>query len=83
MMIAVYIVVGLAGLAVGVVAGYLIRRNLASGKLAGAERAAERVLRDANREAETVVKEHGHWCQRVKMARDCITRHVSTVPDPV
>jgi len=57
MMIAVYIVVGLAGLAVGVVAGYLIRRNLAAGKLAGAEREAERVLRDARREAETVVKE--------------------------
>ena len=53
-MIAVYIVVGLA---VGVVAGYLIRRNLASGKLAGAEREAEVVLRDARREAETVVKE--------------------------
>src|SRR5665647_1831279 len=35
MMIAVYIVFGLA---VGVAAGYLIRRNLASGKLAGAER---------------------------------------------
>jgi len=54
MMSAVYIVVGLA---VGVVAGYLIRRNLASGKLAGAEREAEKVLRDAKREAETIVKE--------------------------
>ncbi len=54
MMIVVYIVVGLA---VGVVAGYLIRRNLASGKLAGAEREAENVLRDAKREAETIVKE--------------------------
>src|SRR5450759_4020145 len=57
MMIAVYIVVGLVGLAVGVVAGYLIRRNLASGKLAGAEREAEKLLRDAKREAETIVKE--------------------------
>jgi len=54
MMIAVYIVVGLA---VGVVVGYLIRRNVAAGKLAGAEREAETVLRDAKREAETVVKE--------------------------
>ena len=54
MMIAVYIVVGLA---VGVAVGYLIRRNLASSKLAGAERDAERTLRDAQREAETVVKE--------------------------
>src|SRR5665811_2103085 len=57
MMIAVYIVVGLVGLAVGVVAGYLIRRNLAAGKLAGAEREAEKLLRDAKREAETIVKE--------------------------
>ena len=55
MMIAVYVVVG--GLAVGVVAGYLIRRNLASGKLAGAEREAEKLLRDAKREADTIVKE--------------------------
>src|SRR5665811_1562640 len=54
MMIAVYIVFGLA---VGVAAGYLIRRNLASGKLAGAEREAEKLLRDAKREAETIVKE--------------------------
>jgi len=54
MMTALYIVVGLA---VGVVAGYFIRRNLAAGKLAGAEREAETVLRDAKREAETVVKE--------------------------
>ena len=54
MMIAVYIVVGLA---VGVAVGYLIRRNLASSKLAGAEHEAERTLRDARREAETVVKE--------------------------
>ena len=54
MMIAVYIVVGLA---VGVVAGYLIRRNLAAGKLAGAEREAEKLLRDAKREVETIVKE--------------------------
>ncbi|HEY5388825.1 MAG TPA: Rnase Y domain-containing protein, partial [Thermoleophilia bacterium] len=49
-----YIVLGLA---VGVAAGYLIRRNLASSKLAGAEREAEKLLRDAKREAETVVKE--------------------------
>src|SRR5665647_2980989 len=57
MMIAVYSEVGLVGLAVGVVAGYLIRRNLAAGKLAGAEREAEKLLRDAKREAETIVKE--------------------------
>ena len=39
------------------VVGYLVRRNLASSKLAGAEREAEKLLRDAKREAETVLKE--------------------------
>ena len=34
-------------------------------------------------EAQTFVKEHGHWLQRVKMARIHSTRHVSTVSDPV
>ena len=54
MMIAVYIVVGLV---VGVAVGYFIRRNLASSKLAGAEREAEKLLKDSRREAETIVKE--------------------------
>ncbi len=54
MMIAVYIV---AGLAVGLAAGYLIQSSLALGKVAGAEREVEHLLRDARREAETVVKE--------------------------
>jgi ribonuclease Y len=54
MMTAVYIVLGLA---VGLAAGFLILRTMASGKLASIEREAERTLRDAKREAETLVKE--------------------------
>ncbi len=50
----VYIVVALiAGLAVG----YAARRYLARGRLAAAEREAERVMRDAKREADAVLKE--------------------------
>ena len=51
------IVVGVLALAAGVGLGYLIRRNLASGKLAGAEREAEKTVKDARREAETILKE--------------------------
>jgi ribonucrease Y len=54
---AVAVVVAVLALAAGVGLGYLIRRNLASGKLAGAEREAEQTLRDARREAETLLKE--------------------------
>jgi len=54
MMIAVYIVVGLL---IGVAVGYLVRRNLASTKMASAEREAEKLLKDAKREAETTLKE--------------------------
>ncbi|MEI6727038.1 MAG: ribonuclease Y, partial [Actinomycetes bacterium] len=54
MMIAVYIVVGLV---IGGAAGYLVRRNLASTKMANAEREAEKLLKDARREAETTLKE--------------------------
>ena len=54
MMIAVYIVVGLV---IGGAAGYLVRRNLASTKMASAEREAEKLLKDAKREAETTTKE--------------------------
>jgi len=53
-MIAVYIVVGLV---IGGAAGYLVRRNLASTKMANAEREAEKLLKDARREAETTLKE--------------------------
>jgi ribonucrease Y len=54
MMIAVYVVVGLL---IGGAAGYLIRRNLATTKMASAEREAEKLLKDARREAETTLKE--------------------------
>jgi ribonuclease Y len=53
-MIAVYIVVGLL---IGGAVGYLVRRNLASTKLANAEREADRLLKDAKREVETTLKE--------------------------
>ncbi len=53
-MIAVFIVVALA---VGVAAGYLVRRYLVDTRLKGAQGEAQRVLRDAQREAETTVKE--------------------------
>jgi ribonuclease Y len=54
MMTVVYVVLALAA---GVGLGYLIRRYLASGKLAVAEQEAEKVLRDARREADTLLKE--------------------------
>lgn len=54
MMIAVYVV---AALVAGLAVGYFIRRNLAAGKVAIAEREAEKVLKDSRREAETLVKE--------------------------
>ena len=58
MMTAVYIVVvGLVGLVIGGAAGYLVRRNLASTKMANAEREAEKLLKDARREAENTLKE--------------------------
>ena len=53
-MIAVFIVVALA---LGVAAGYLVRRYLVDTRLKGAQGEAQRVLRDAQREAETTVKE--------------------------
>jgi ribonuclease Y len=51
------VVVGVLALAAGVGLGYLVRRNLASSKMAGAEREAEKLVRDARREAETLLKE--------------------------
>jgi ribonuclease Y len=53
-MIAVFIVIALA---VGVAAGYVIRRSLIDTRLKGAQGEAQRVLRDAQREAETTIKE--------------------------
>jgi ribonucrease Y len=57
MMTAVWVVLIVVALAAGIGLGYLIRRNLASTKLAGAEREAERLVKDARREADTVLKE--------------------------
>ncbi len=54
---AVTIVIVVLALAAGAGLGYLVRRSLASGKLAGAEREAEQTLRDARREADTLLKE--------------------------
>lgn len=44
-------------LAVGIAVGYVVRRSLAGGKLAAAERDAEALVRDATREAEALTKE--------------------------
>lgn len=51
------VVVIVLALLVGVGAGYLGRRFLAQGKVASAEREAEKLVRDAQREAETTLKE--------------------------
>jgi ribonuclease Y len=53
-MTTVYIVIALV---VGIGVGYVVRRYLATSRLAGAEREAEKLLRDARREAETTLKE--------------------------
>ncbi len=47
----------LGGLAVGSIAGYIIRKNLAEAKIKTAEEAAARILIDAKREAEAKTKE--------------------------
>jgi ribonucrease Y len=51
------VLVVVVALAVGIAAGYVIRRSLAGGKLAAAERDAEALVRDAKREAEALTKE--------------------------
>jgi ribonucrease Y len=56
-MTVLYVLLILVALAVGLAIGYVIRRSLATNKLAGAEREAEIRLRDARREAEAIVKE--------------------------
>ncbi|MFA4964842.1 MAG: ribonuclease Y [Thermoleophilia bacterium] len=54
---AVVVILTVVGFVVGVGAGYVIRRSLATNKLAGAEQEAEKLLRDSRREAEAVLKE--------------------------
>jgi ribonuclease Y len=52
-----YVLLIVVALLVGTVAGYFIRRTLAGGRLAAAEREADVLLRDARREAEALIKE--------------------------
>ncbi|AIM17742.1 MULTISPECIES: ribonuclease Y [Neobacillus] len=47
----------LLGLIVGAVVGYFIRRSIAEAKIAGARNAAEQILEDAKRDAESLKKE--------------------------
>ena len=42
---------------VGAVVGYFVRKSIAEAKLAGAKNAAEQILDDAKREAESLKKE--------------------------
>jgi ribonuclease Y len=53
-MTALYVVLALI---VGLAVGYVIRHLMARGRMASAEREAERVVKDARREADTVIKE--------------------------
>ncbi|MBB6444199.1 ribonuclease Y [Bacillus benzoevorans] len=47
----------LLGLIVGVVVGYFYRKSIAEAKIAGAQHAAEQIIEDAKRDAETLKKE--------------------------
>ncbi|MEK4030121.1 MULTISPECIES: ribonuclease Y [Bacillaceae] len=47
----------LLGLIVGVVVGYFVRKSIAESKIAGAKSAAEQIIDDAKREAESLKKE--------------------------
>lgn len=47
----------LLGLIVGVVVGYFYRKSIAEAKIAGAQNAAEQIIEDAKRDAETMKKE--------------------------
>lgn len=47
----------LLGLIVGAVVGYFVRRSIAEAKIAGAKNAAEQILEDAKRDAESLKKE--------------------------
>jgi ribonuclease Y len=51
---ALYVVLALVA---GLVVGYVVRHVMARGRMASAEREAERVVKDAKREADTVIKE--------------------------
>jgi len=47
----------IAGIAIGFGIGYIIRKNLAEGKLNNAEKAADKIVKDAQREGEAQKKE--------------------------
>ena len=47
----------IGGIIVGIIAGYMIRKNLAEAKIKTAEEAAAKILVDAKREAEAKTKE--------------------------
>lgn len=57
MMDLVQIIISILLLIVGVVAGYFIRKSIAEQKIAGAKDAAEKILADANRDADSLKKE--------------------------
>ena len=47
----------LLGLFIGAVVGYFVRKSIAEAKIAGAQNAAEQILEDAKRDAESLKKE--------------------------
>jgi ribonucrease Y len=47
----------LLGLIIGAVVGYFVRKSIAEAKIAGAQNAAEQILEDAKRDAESLKKE--------------------------
>lgn len=56
MMDLVQIIISILLLIVGVVAGYFIRKSIAEQKIAGAKDVAEKILADANRDADSLKK---------------------------
>ena len=56
MMDLLHIISILLGLIVGAVVGYFVRKSIAEAKIAGAKSAAEQILEDAKRDAESLKK---------------------------
>ncbi len=54
---AIIVIISILLILVGVVAGYFIRKSVAEAKIAGAKDAAEKILEDAKRDAESLKKE--------------------------
>ena len=50
---AIIVIISILLILVGVVAGYFIRKSVAEAKIAGAKDAAEKILEDAKRDAES------------------------------